>query len=467
MKNIKYIYFVCLALISITFLSCEDNENLDSTPIKVTQIYLEDHESSVTDRPVEFARLGQMIRIEGSGFLGLKKVYINGYDTYFNVAFVTDNSMLITINSKTPVVDAEEELRNTIHLVKSGTDLVYPFTIMAASPSITRLSNTMPQPGDLVTAYGTNLHETIRVTLPGGVVVTDIVSDEEGEWFSFTMPSGVTTSGSLLSEGANGKAATPAYFNFTECIILDWDGNGDPGAWSWSEGGSMIGVQDTDDQESDLVSDPLNSGRGYCVPLIPDRILNGTNGGVVAGKARATEAWTAGTDNPMDDWSRMYEYFSPTTPLTEVAFQFDIYVPDPWSNTGQIQIVLYNNFNFTGVGSDDDGQRTAFYIPYIQDGVMIPFQTTGWQTVTIPFSEFGYYANLLEDDEATPPTFQNVVEDRLAATYQNFGMGIVNTDFTYQGVEVIATLLNRKIYVDNWRVVPIRKVTMSDYDEEE
>lgn len=467
MKKINYLYFVCLALTSLTFLSCEDNENLDSTPIKVTQIYLEDHESSVTDRPVEFARLGQMIRIEGSGFLGLKKVYINGYDTYFNVAFVTDNSMLITINSKTPVVDAEPAVRNTIHLVKSGTDHVYPFTIMAASPTITRLSNTLPQPGDMVTAYGSNLHETSKVTLPGGVEVTNIVSDEEGEWFSFTMPSGVTTSGSLLSEGANGKAATPAYFNFTECIILDWDGNGDPGAWSWSEGGSMIGVQDTDDQQSDLVTDPLNSGRGNCVPLIPGRILNGANGGVVAGKARATEAWTAGTDNPMDDWSGMYEYFSPTTPLTEVAFQFDIYVPDPWSNTGQIEIVLYNNFNFTGMGSDDDGQRTAFYIPYIQDGLMVPFQTTGWETVTIPFSEFGYYANLLEDDEATPPTFQNVVEDRLAATYQNFGMGIVNTDFTYQGVNVIATLLNRRIYVDNWRIVPVRKVTMSDYEDEE
>jgi hypothetical protein len=305
------------------------------------------------------------------------------------------------------------------------------------------------------------------VTLPGGVEVTNIVSDEEGEWFTFTMPDGVTASGSLFSEGANGKAATPAYFNFTEGILLDWDGNGEGGAWSWSEGGSMIGIQDSDDQQSDLVSDPLNSGRGNCVPLIPERILNGANGGVVAGKARATEVWTAGTDNPMDDWSRMYAYIPETTPLNEVAFQFDIYVPDPWSNTGQIQVVLYNNFNFTGVGSDDDGQRTAFYIPYIQDGVMVPYQTEGWETVTIPFSEFGYYANMLEDDEATPPTFKNVVEDRLAATYQNFGMGIVNTDFTYQEVEVVSTLFNQKIYVDNWRVVPVKKVTVSDYDDEE
>jgi hypothetical protein len=60
-----------------------------------------------------------------------------------------------------------------------------------------------------------------------------------------------------------------------------------------------------------------------------------------------------------------------------------------------------------------------------------------------------------------------VVEDRLAATYQNFGMGIVNTDFTYQDVEVISTLFNQEIYVDNWRLVPVKTVTVSDYDDEE
>lgn len=460
MKKITYIGFVCLMLLGVCFASCSDDDDKDSKPIVVTQIYLEDYKSNVPDRPVDFARLGQMIRVEGSGFAGMQKVYINGYETYFNGTYVTDHSMLISIHTKTPVIDAADDVRNTILFVKSGTSYKHEnFTIRAASPAVTKVSNTLPKPGEKVIVYGANLHETTQVNLPGmATSVTDIQNDEDGEWYSFIMPTGVTEGGSIYSEGANGIAATPAYFNFTDCMVLDWDDYGTPGAWSWSETGSMIGPDD-------LVPDPLNSGRGDCVQLIPQRLLD--NGGIIAGKPRASECWTAGTGDAMDDWTRMYPYIPANTPLTDVAFQFDIYVPDPWIGTGHIELVLYNNFNYGGIGSDDDGGRTAFYVPYIQDGALKPFQTDGWQTVTIPFSEFGYYAKILEDKEATPPTFKDVVDDRLAATYQNFGMGFINTDFKYQEVSITSALFNQKIYIDNWRIVPCADIEISDFDDEE
>ena len=46
--------------------------------------------------------------------------------------------------------------------------------------------------------------------------------------------------------------------------------------------------------------------------------------------------WTAGNDDAADDWSRMYSYIPATTPLTEVALQFDVYVPEAWSGTGHL-----------------------------------------------------------------------------------------------------------------------------------
>jgi hypothetical protein len=460
MKRIKYIYIIGLTLLSfLGFSSCDDENTNDSTPITVSKIYLEDYKSAVPDRPVEFARLGQLIRIEGTGLLGLKKVYINGYDTYFNVAYVTDKSMLINISAKTPVVNAASDVRNKIRFVKSGTEYVYDFTIRAASPNVTNISNTLPQVGEKVIVYGANLQETSKITLPGNVIVTTgIESDKDGAWYSFTMPDGVTESGSVYSEGANGTAATPAYFNFTKGLVLDFDGNGKQGYWSWSETGAMINADD-------LKNDPLNSGRGKCVQLIPDRLLNGTNKGIIAGKPRATECWTAGNGEASDDWSRLYDLIPASTPVTEVAFQFDIYVPDAWSTTGQIQIVLFNNFNFTGYGSAEATKQTAFYIPYIKNGVVVPFKTSGWQTVTIPFSEFGAYAAQIEKDVI--PTFETVVNDRLASTYRNFGMGIVNTDFTMGGVSVTATLMNQKIFADNWRIVPYKSIAISDFKDGE
>ena len=88
-----------------------------------------------------------MIRLEGHGFMGMKKVYINGYETYFNRAYVSDNSMLVTLNTKTPITNADENVRNTIRPVKDRTETIYEFEIRAAFPSITSVSNTLPGAG--------------------------------------------------------------------------------------------------------------------------------------------------------------------------------------------------------------------------------------------------------------------------------------------------------------------------------
>lgn len=457
---------MCLTFLAVGFTACNEDDDYfkddaQNSSITIKKVYLEDAESSVPDREVSFARLGQIIRLEGEGFFGVKKVYINGFDTYFNRTYVSNTSMMVQLNSKTPIAEAEESVRNTIRLVKDGSETIYKeLIIRAASPSITSVSNTLPKSGEKIIVRGANLQETILVTLPGGTEVTDIENDEDGEWFSFRMPSGVTASGSITSEGANGTAVSPAYFNENSCYIIDYDGNGAQGFWSWTETGSMCNADD-------LADDPMGSGRGKCAMLVPQRILDGEAGGVISGKSRATEWWTAGNDSDLDDWSRMYSVIPATTPVTEVALQFDIYVPEAWSTTGHMQISLFNNFNFSGIGSDDDGanNQVTFYVPWIQEGSIVPFATEGWQTVTIPFSQLRKYATLIEKEET--PTFQMVVDDRNAATYRNFGFGFVNRDFTYNGVAVEATLFNKKVYIDNWRIVPCKAITVSDFPEEE
>lgn len=190
----KNIWLLCLAFVTAGLVSCNDDDDaIDSAPISVLQVYLEDAEATVKDRPVEFARLGQTIRISGSGFRGMQKVYINGFDTYFNNAYVTDNNLILSIDTDTPVSDAPDSVRNTICFVKRGTEYVYTFTIRAASPSITSIDNTLPMPGETVTVYGANLQETSKVTLPDGTEITgnsitNAPEDEDGEWFSFVMP---------------------------------------------------------------------------------------------------------------------------------------------------------------------------------------------------------------------------------------------------------------------------------------
>lgn len=462
MKTLKYIWMACIAFFVTGFFSCSEDDGDaypgGNGPVVVSKVHLEDAESSTPDREVTFARLGQTLRLEGNGFGGTKKILVNGYETYFNTALATDNSMILQLQSKTPVSTAAEKVRNTIQFVKNDSTYTYSFIIRAASPAISSISNTLPMAGETVTVNGVNLQETSKVTLPGGVEVTNITNasgDDAGQWFSFVMPEGVTESGSITTEGANGTAISAEYFNNKNSMILDFDGTGTQGYWSWSATGSMI-------NNEDLVDDPLTSGRGKVCELIPERLLID---GVAAGKNRATEVWTAGNGNDMDDWSRMYTNIPETTLLTDVAFQFDIYVPESWSNTGYIQVNLANNSSFTGYGSSESSSiGVAYYIPWIKDGSVSAFKTSGWQTVSIPLSEFGKFATAITNKE--DPTFGDLVTYRNGSDYRNFGLAFINGDFTYGDVEYKSAVCKQKVYVDNFRIVPCKSSVVSDYPED-
>lgn len=467
-------YFLCLAIAAVVFTGCKDDDNGGSTTqMTIDKIFLENINDEVNkDREVEFARLGQLLRIQGSGFMGLKKIYINGYETYFNNALMTDNNVWVTLNGDTPVEKADESVRNTITLYKSDSNkLVYKFTIRAAAPSISSCDNTLPKAGETVIVYGTNLQETTKVTLPGGIEITSgIISDEDGKWYSFTMPDGVTEAGSITSEGANGTAVTPAYFNDFRCFVTDFDGKGELGSWSATY------------SSDDLVSDPLATGRGKVAMLVPQVKLDA--GGLDAGSNSLLWA-TAGNDNANDDWSRMFSIIPETTLASNLALQFDIYCPEPWDESGQLEFSLQNNLSNYGWNSDctkfsaQYKNTAAVWIPWLNDDGTHQAFTTGqrWQTITLPLSKFGNYnpeTAKSDADKATAAaaTLRQVSDDRNAGSYRNFLFLFVNGDIkTEEGVTPVlnypAKLFTQKIYIDNIRVVNTTAIKVNDFDDNE
>lgn len=460
-RNMKTLKYISLALFvassALTFTSCSDDEKGDpNSPMTINQIYLEDAdaEDGVKDRAVDFARLGQLIRIEGSGFLGLQRILVNGYATEFNNTMVTDNNIWVTLDGDTPIADADADYRNTITLIKGGSTLKYNFTIRSASPSITSFSLTLPEAGELVTVYGANLQETTKITLPDGTEITSgIVSDEDGEWFTFTMPSGVDpeVGGSILTEGANGQGKSPAQFNERRTMILDFDGRGTQGGWSATY------------TSDDLVGDPLNSGRGNVVPVVPESVL--AEGGIKNG-AHGNGWFTAG--NGVDDWTAYTEIIPAETPVENIAFQFDIYVPGTWSGAGYLEFTFQNNLSSYGWGSTETTNTknityptAVCWCPWYDEAAneVTPYTTDGkWVTITIPVSKVGKY------QEPDTYTFADVIADRAAASYANFGMFLVNSDIK-SGDEVLVETgtFNQMIYVDNWRIVPNETFTISDF----
>jgi hypothetical protein len=444
-----------LLMATVGFSSCEEDEDpVNNAPINVNTVYLQDADSDVPDREVNFARLGQVLRVEGSGFEGIRELYVNGYNTYFNPVYVTNNNMLFRLSGETPTVEAEDAIRNTIRFVKPGTDYVHEFEIRASAPSISRVSHTMPRAGDPITIYGSGLVEIDRVVFPGDVEVTEgIVSDEEGEFVTVNVPDGLTESGAIFVEGANGGAYSPAYFNFKEGVILDFDGNGQQGFWGWEEDGSMI-------NDEDLESANIGTGnvsQGTYVAHRPDRIES-----FPANSTRLTEVWTAGND--VDYWrGQLTPHIPASTPVSEVAFQFDVYVPEAWSGTGFLKICLHNSFN----GGEWSGDAYN-YVPWIEEKEVLPFETDGWMTVTVPFSDFYSFSDSEEEY-----TFEDVLVAREESSYKNFGFYFENSDFTLAQVtgndsdegEFVASETSIDVYTDNWRVVPLEQPQYTDFPE--
>ncbi|MDR2476106.1 MAG: glycan-binding surface protein [Bacteroidales bacterium] len=447
--DLKYLSLF-VALFSFLFYSCDKDDEQNAPEIH--KVFLEDANSNVPDRTVTFARLGQTIRLEGKNFLGITRVIINGYNSYFNPVFVSSTSMIVQINRDTPTVDAAENVKNTIRLEKGAQHCIYEFEIRASSPSITNISHTMPLPGEWITAEGAGLVEVSKVVFPGNIeITTDIESDEDGKFFRVKMPAGVSENGgSLFVECANGGAYSPAYFNSKSGLILDFDGHGAHAAWT-------ANAIYPEDLLSDVIGEGNVSQGKYC-PMIPDNLAP-----ISAGAPRATEVWTTGTE----DWRAQFvpTLISADALLDDVALQFDIYVPEDWNTTGFLGINLANNFS---TGNQWTGQFYN-YIPWLNGSTKTPFKTLGWTTVTIPLSKFYAFSN-------GKSTFNDILAFREGQSNKNFGIFFNNNDFTLknitgndadESIEFTSSNTSVKVYVDNFRIVSLNTPTYSDFPDEE
>ncbi|MDR2125529.1 MAG: glycan-binding surface protein [Prevotellaceae bacterium] len=437
MKNIinknLFTWLVIASLSIICFTSCKDDDKDDlNTPMKIIAVYLEDAQSSVPDRLVQYARLGQTVRLEGSGFTGLQKIYINGRSTFFNTALLTDANVVVSISSETPILDADPLLRNTIVLEKNGNQYEYKFEIRLAAPSITSISHTMAQAGEEITVYGTGLHGITKITFPGDITVTEenIISDNiDGKFCIVTVPSGVSDDGgALFVEGINGGAYSPAYFNFKKGLFHNFD---DVNNYSWASG-----IDDAGTPLTDIIpatgSRPKSQGGYQC--------FNATGTAIAASADK--RYWTNSADWP----AALLDVIPGNTAANMAAVQMDIYVEGDW-NSGLVRMVMAD-----GSGTD---KYCMLYRPWYVNGAIVPFENPNcWYTITLPFSDSDDYAG---------KTFADVVASMTAAPYKQSGPWFHNVGIpdVFEPLET-----NVKVYFDNLRVVPLNTPVYNEFGDE-
>jgi len=435
MKSKIYKYFwpgfvlFAFSVMVLFFNACQKDDDGSTKSMSITKVFLEDARSSVPDREVTFARLGQTIRLEGSGFIGVKRVYINGYNNYFNPTFVADNSMLVTIDiSRVPTTDAPADVRNKIRLEKSDTNFCeYSFDIRSAAPSITSVSHTMPQAGELITLYGSGLQGIANVTFPGGKVVTSgIVSDNEtGKFFTVIVPEGVSDEGgSILAIGDNGGAYSQACFNFKKGLLHNFD---DIQNYSWGSG-----------VNNDALTAAIPSSAGN-LPKSQGGYQAFNSAGNLG--ANADQRFWLNSNNIMPVMSLI----PASTSVNDCGIQMDIYVENEW-NSGIIRFCMAD-----GWGSS---RYCMIYQPIYVSNVVVPFENPGcWFTVTMPFGS---------STDFEGKTIGDVITQMSLASYKQSGPWFENSGIKDVFDPVAAT---GKVYFDNIRVVPLNVPAFSDFPE--
>lgn len=371
MKIINYsgIGIVVLAILILVGLlvSCDEDEGAKN--ISVNQVFL--HNADSTTGVITQARVGTLIRIDGSGFSTLRAVYCNGVKASVNPNYVTETSILFSIPSaNTPTgSDAPEDVRNTIRLVTDFDDYSHSFLIQGPSPSVSGVSHSLPKDGDVIKIYGTNLKDLRTITFPGNVSLSEGQFEVNDDYTAITcaVPAGATaTPGSILVVGDNGAGRSHNFMNRAECVFLKnyWGdaASAKYGAIPYSYGDKISG-----DKNALLPATgdgPKNPSNYRQVPADPGSIaINVDAGGFFFRPWVAVDIAATKSDDVAVDMS-----------CNNAALQFDYYIPVEWSS-GFIRVEFISG----------NSEWRYDFAPWAGSD---PIKMTGWQTATIPLGAF-------------------------------------------------------------------------------
>ena len=427
MKLLKYIGKNCmLGLMLVVCLSaCQDEDRVSVARICTQKV-------GDTQTELTKVRLGEMVRIEGSGFATTKAVYCNGtLVSGVNSNFITDTQIIFTVPKSIPIgseVKNKEEL-NTIRIVTKYDDFVYPIPILGGTPAITGVSHTLAKAGEQIKIYGTNLRGIEKVTFPGGIVVEADAFTENTDYTTITVnvpEGGDLVAGELSVEGVSGGAYSYNYMNCKECVFINKFQQGDDDAYNYS---NMLTAVMQSPLPEETYGEPGNPEcyRGFPKdgPSDIDPILN-DNQEIGNFRLYSAKMWDIVLANSNG-------LIKENTLCDKLAIQFDYYATTPWT-TGC--------FRWEMIESNGNYRQTT--LSWVESGEIVPVTFRGWRTLTMP---------LMTDVKGkTVKQVKEAVGDKGGKFMFKVGKFQVGGTY-YTGI----TMRDCQVFVGNFRVVPYSK----------
>jgi hypothetical protein len=293
MKIIKHItpsspsVLVAGMLLATVFLgACQDEDEINVGPPSIERVRTTD--PTTMDSSFTSATLGSTLAIIGTNFLGTQQVYLNDYPLGVNTAYVTNNSVIVTIGDSVPTVATNPDVTNKLRLVTRSGESVIDFQTLPPAPQITQVKNQYLKPGDKMTLFGRYFYFVDTVYFPGKdvFVTSGFETNASGTTLSVTVPNGLDFSESqsitvvTKSGGSSTNRNTQIYNG--KGMVADFDTNGAlkyPWDWGWGISGDMIrpsqpGIESLEGNFAGM-NQAFPAGYGWN----NDKVLNMTNWG--------------------------------------------------------------------------------------------------------------------------------------------------------------------------------------------
>ena len=459
MKNKSYLqlcYLPLLLVIVALLPACKKEATTNSAPPSITSVRM--YNASPKDTlmstgnpatdPSWSGGTGRYVVIIGQNLQNATKIYFDGVPASFNSALFAPNSAVVQIpNIDFAKIDTTKLY--TVEYATAGGSTTFSFKLGPPAPTISAISDVFAAPGDSVYLYGSNLVLVQQFTY-GGTKIPKFNSNANGTALGFLMPATtsdkfivVTTKSGTARDTINAKPIIAgisngnpdvgdsvyvygAYLKTVQSISF-----GGATITNFTEGPSGAYVKFVAPGKYSYASGPvtivtsygtvstaykINTQNGDKVGLLADFEWGDNFGYAWYGDEKMAFGPMADFNGSMGTNNTMYIYFdSPalaggasayaplgnsnrgnhwvpaaniTDPPSQWALQFEISVARPW-NGGTIYIR-------TELAGDS---YVARYEPWKIPGsnVTKAFKTKGWQTVTIPLSEFRSKVDQLGD----------------------------------------------------------------------
>lgn len=500
-NRISHWLLLSMILFVTILTSCNDDDNLNGAPV-ITEI--RNYAAAPDDTLVTSILPGQWIVIHGKNLKEAIQISVNGRKIQYDAGLFSDVTAVLQVPSSLPFNNLDPDVVNTIQYVTNAGTTTFRFRVSA--PPATILGNSMSaatKVGDSIYIYGTNLYLIEKLTI-AGVEISSLVKADDGSSLGFVLPeinAPMPWAGELIAASVNyafNVLIVPEIYAVSNANPSQGDsiyviGKNLNGISSLSFGGAAISnftedslgfyVKFVAPDKYSYASGPVSIVSEYGTVSTPYSINTQNDHwlGLLAnfewGDYFGYDWWgdiklasnIADFNGSMGKNSSQYVYFDspvldagasvyaplgnanntsineknawiPAENLSDTVahwgLQFEISVARPW-NGG----TLYIKTEFAGESF------VARYEPWKIPGTnkTRAFKTNGWQTVTIPLSEFRSKVDVLGDGESALRLNQ-----LLGST------GATSYNMTLKNFAASKTTTGFYAAIDNIRVVKIK-----------